>query len=52
MLNREIIRLILLDAEKEQHPDKVSCIHAALMQVNILVGQEMNRIRNEERGGP
>lgn len=51
-MNREIIKLILRDAEKEQHPDRVSCIHAVLMQVNILVGEEMNRIRDEERGSP
>lgn len=48
-MNREIIKLILRDAEKEQHPDRVSCIHAALISVNQAIGKEMLRIRNMER---
>ena len=48
-MNREIIKLILQDAEKEQHPDRVSCIHAALISVNQAIGKEMLRIRNKDK---
>lgn len=45
---KQIIGMILQLAEKEQHPDKVSCVHAVLMQVNILIGEEMLKIRERE----
>lgn len=45
----KIIGLILQGAKKEKHPDKVSCIHAVLMQVNMKTGEEMKKIRSEER---
>lgn len=45
----QIIEAILKLSEKEGHPDKVSCIHAALMQINILIGKEMKRIRKEAK---
>lgn len=45
----QIIKTILKLAEKEKHPDKVSCIHAVLMQVNMKTGEEMKRIRDDER---
>lgn len=45
----KIIELILQNAENEKHPDKVSCIHAILMQVNMKIGEEMLKIRNKER---
>lgn len=45
----QIVEAILKLAEKEKHPDKVSCIHAILMQVNILTGEEMKKIRENER---
>lgn len=44
-----IIGMILQLSEKETHPDKVSCIHAALMRVNIAVGKEMLKIREDEK---
>lgn len=44
----KIIKAILKLAEKEGHPDKVSCIHAVLMQVNIKTGEEMKMIRASE----
>lgn len=43
----QIIEAILKLAEKEKHPDKVSCIHAVLMQVNMKTGKEMRKIRND-----
>lgn len=46
---KQIIDAILKLAEKEKHPDKVTCIHTVLMQVNILTGKEMERIRDDER---
>lgn len=45
----QIIEAILKLADKEKHPDKVSCIHAVLMQVNMKTGEEMKRIRDDER---
>jgi hypothetical protein len=45
----KIIDLILQDAKNEGHPDKVSCIHAVLMQVNMKIGKEMKKIRDKER---
>lgn len=45
----QIIEAILKLAEKEKHPDKVSCIHAVLMQVNMKIGEEMWRIRDDEK---
>lgn len=45
----QIVKAILKLAEKEGHPDKVTCIHSALMQVNIKTGEEMRRIRDDER---
>ena len=45
----KIIELILQDAECEEHPDKVSCIHSVLMQVNMKTGEKMKKIRDEER---
>lgn len=45
----KIVELILQAADKEEHPDKVSCIHSALMQVTMRIGEEMQRIRDEER---
>lgn len=44
----QIIEAILKLAEKEKNTDKVSCIHNVLMQVNILTGEEMKRIRDNE----
>lgn len=46
---KQIIDAILKLAEKEKHPDKVTCIHTVFMQVNILTGKEMERIRDDER---
>lgn len=45
----QIIDMILQLSEKETHPDKVSCIHAVLMQVNIAIGEEMLKIRESEK---
>lgn len=47
---KQIIGLILQQAEKEKHPDRVSCIHAVFMQVSLLVGEEMLKIRLTETG--
>ena len=41
--------MILQLAEKEQHPDRVACVYAVLMQVNMLVGEEMLKIREKEK---
>lgn len=45
----QIIKAILKLSEKEKHPDKVSCIHAVLIQVNMKTGEEMKRIRDDGR---
>lgn len=45
----KIIDLILQDSENEKHPDKVTCIHTVLMQVNMKTGEEMKKIRDRER---
>jgi len=45
----KIVELILQSADKEEHPDKVSRIHGTLMQVSMRIGEEMQRMRNEER---
>lgn len=45
---RQIIGMILQLAEKEQHPDRVSCIHTVLMLVNMKIGEEMLKIREKE----
>ena len=44
----QIIDMMLQLSEKEGHPDKVSCIHAVLMQVNMRIGEEMLKIRESE----
>ena len=46
---KQIIGMILQLAEKEQHLDRVSCVHTVLIQVNILTGKEMLKIREKER---
>lgn len=45
----KIVELILQNAENKTHPDKVSCIHSVLMNVNITIGETMRRIRENER---
>jgi hypothetical protein len=44
----KIVELILQDAENETHPDKVTCIHAILVHVNMAVGERMREIRENE----
>lgn len=44
-----IVEKILQLSKKEQHPDRVSCIHAILMQVNMKTGEEVLKIRERER---
>ncbi len=48
---KKIVELILQTADSDDngHPDRVSRVHSVLMSVNMLVGEEMMRIRNEER---
>lgn len=45
----KIISLILDLSNEEKHPDKVTCLHSALMRVNMGVGAEMKRMRDDER---
>lgn len=44
----KIIKLILQDAENEKHPDKITRIRTVLMQVNMAIGKEMERIQNDD----
>lgn len=46
---KQIIDIILQLSEKEQHPDKVTCVHTVLMRVNMKTGEEMLKIREKER---
>lgn len=45
----QIVEAILKLAEKEKNPDKATGIHTVLMQVNMGIGEEMRRIREDER---
>lgn len=49
MTLNQIIEAILKLAEKDKHPDKVTGIHTVLMRVNMRTGEEMRRIRDDER---
>ena len=48
---KKIVELILQTADNDDngHPDRVSRVHSVLMSINMLVGEEMMRIRNKER---
>lgn len=47
----KIISLILELSNEGKHPDRVTCIHSTLMDVNMSIGKEMDKIRDEERNG-
>ena len=45
----KILGLIILESKREQHSDKVACLHSVLMRVNMAVGKRMEVMRNDER---
>ena len=44
----QIIDLMLQLSKKEGHPDHVTRLHAVMIQVNMRIGVEMKKIRDEE----
>lgn len=38
-------------AESEGHPDPVARLYAVQMQIDMIIGKEMLRIRNEQKDG-
>lgn len=45
----KIIEMMLQEAEKETHADKVACLYAVLSRVDMAVGKQMMEMRNDER---
>ena len=44
-----IVEIMLQESKKETHADKVACLYAVLSRVDMAIGKQMEKMRNDER---